>query len=160
MIDDAIDVYDWVDGFWEEVFTDVIEATDETAISVIETLEEMFGLEEPYLWDGHELIEEELSIDADEPWDNHELLEEYVGSADEAMNGIGLDIADGFGLEETGYGFWVELFIESHAFTDSILTQHWRYETMFGIVVSSWQVGLVEQTGTDGDHTGDNPWGA
>jgi hypothetical protein len=159
-IDEAIDVYDWADGFWEEVFTDAIEVTDETAISIIEILEEMFGLEEPYLWDGHELIEEELSIDADEPWDNHEILEEYLGSADEAMNGIGLDIADGFGLEETGYGFWVELFRDGTAIVDSILTQHWRYETMFGMVVSSWQVAPVEQAGTDGNHTGDNPWGA
>lgn len=159
-IDEALDVYDWADGFWEEVFLDAIELTDETAISIIETLEEMFGLEEPYLWDGHELIEEELSIDADEPWDNHELLEEYLGSVDEVMNGIGLDVADGFGLEEAGYGFWVELFNDGPALADSILTQHWRYETMFGMVVNSWQVAPVEQAGTDGSHTGDNPWGA
>ena len=159
-IDEALGISAWAAGHWEEVFADVIDLKEESAISIIEILEEMFGLEEPYLWDGHELIEEELSIHADEPWDNHELLEEYLGSADEAMNGIGLDVADGFGLEETGYGFWVEMFIENSSFTDGLLTQHWRYETIFGVVVSSWQVGPVEQTGTDGDHTGDNPWGA
>jgi hypothetical protein len=28
------------------------------------------------------------------------------------------------------------------------------------LVITSWQVNPIEQEGTDGDHTGENPWGA
>jgi hypothetical protein len=160
-IHEALDVYDWADGFWEEVFLDAIELTEETAISIIETLEEAFGLEEPYLWDGHELIEDEFAIDADEPWDNHELAEEYLYPDDEVAQGVGLKVEDVIGIAEDHHdGWWVDLPTDYTMIADSVLTQHWRYETMFGMVVSSWQEAPIEQTGNDGSHTGDNPWGA
>jgi hypothetical protein len=121
----------------------------------------MFGLEEPYLWDNHELIEDEIAIDADEPWDNHELLEEYLYPDDFTQNGVGLIAEDVMGIAEDHHdGYWVELSMGSTTIVDSVLTQHWRYETMFGMVINSWEVAPIEQTGSDGDHTGDNPWGA
>jgi hypothetical protein len=161
LIDELLDAADWADGFWEELFTDTLEATDETAIAFLMALEETFGLEEPYLWDNHELIEDEFAIDADEPWDNHELLEEYLYPDDEVVQGVGLIAEDEFSIAEDPHdGFWVELFGDYTLFADYVYTQHWRYETMFGMVVNSWQVAPVEQTGNDGDHTGDNPWGS
>ena len=160
-IAETLDTADWADGYWEELFTDTLEATDDSAIAFLATLEEMFGLEEPYLWDNHELIEDEIAIDADEPWDNHELLEEYLYPDDFTQNGVGLIAEDVMGIAEDHHdGYWVELSMGSTTIVDSVLTQHWRYETMFGMVINSWQVAPIEQTGSDGDHTGDNPWGA
>jgi len=160
-VEDGFGAADWADGFWEELFTDEIDFADVGIFTYIEVLDEMFGLEEPYVWDGHELIEEELMIDADEPWDNHELLEETLYVDDETAQGIGLVAEDTFGLKEEHHDGWlVEQPVVSVGLAVSVLTQHWRYEKMFGIVIASWQREPIEQVGDDGDHTGDNPWGA
>jgi hypothetical protein len=120
----------------------------------------MFGLEEPYLWNGHEDVEETLVINVTHVWDNHELMEEYLCPDDSAFQGIGLDIADGFGLAEDHHnGRFVGFFSEGLGIAPSVLTQHWRYERFFGIVINSWKIEPIEQAGQDGDHTGDNPWG-
>ncbi len=161
LIDETLDSADWADGFWEELFTDAFGATDWSDISFIMTLEETFGLEEPYLWDNHELIEDEFAIDADEPWDNHELIEEYLYPDDFTQNGVGLIAEDELGIAEDHHdGYWVELFTDYTLFSDYVNTQHWRYEILFGYVVSSAQVAPIEQVGNDGNHTGDNPWGS
>jgi len=161
LINETIDAADWADGFWEELFEDTFGATDYSEIAFILTLEEMFGLEEPYLWDNHELIEDEFAINADEPWDNHELVEEYLYPDDEVAQGVGLIAEDEIGISEDHFdGWWVELFTDYTLLADSVLTQHWRYDTVFGIVLDSWQVDPIEQYGNDGSHTGDNPWGA
>ena len=77
------------------------------------------------------------------------------------MQGIGLNIEDGFGVQEEHFdGYLVELLGDPLDVTDSVLTQQWRYERIFGVVISSLQVDPVEQAGQDGYHTGDNPWGA
>lgn len=159
-INEAMDIADWADGFWEELFTDTFEATDWSGASFIMTLEETFGLEEPYLWDGHEDVEETLEINVTYVWDNHELMEEYLYPDDELSHGVGLNAEDGFGIAEEHHdGQWVESFPENACFEDHILTQHWRYETLFGYIISSWQVEPVEQESDDGDHTGDDTWG-
>jgi len=161
LIDETIDAADWADGFWEELFTDTFKATDHSEIAFILTLEEMFGLEEPYLWDNHELIEEEFTIDADEPWDNHELVEEYLYPDDFTQSGVGLIAEDEIGMTEDHHdGWWAGLFTDYTLLADSVLTQHWRYDIVFGMVLDSWQVDPNEQYGNDGNHTGDNPWGA
>jgi hypothetical protein len=161
LVDETLNTADWTDGYWEELFTDTLEATDDSAFAFIVTLEETFGLEEPYLWDNHELIEDEFAIDADEPWDNHELVEEYLYPDDFTQNGVGLIAEDGFGIVEDHHsGYWVELFPENVCVEDHILTQHWTYEILFGFVVNSTQVAPIEQSGNDGNHTGDNPWGS
>jgi hypothetical protein len=160
-LDETLDLADWADGFWEELLTDALELTDESAIAFIAILEETFGLEEPYLWDNHELIEDEFSITPNEPWDNHELIEEYLDVDDYAQNGVGLVAEETIGIVEDHHnGNWVEQAVDTTMIVDSILTQHWRYELMFGMVVNSWQEAPVEQAGNDGNHTGDNPWGA
>jgi hypothetical protein len=77
------------------------------------------------------------------------------------MNGVGLIAEDEFEIAEDHHdGYWVETFGDYILFADYVYTQHWRYETMFGMVVNSWQVAPIEQTGNDGNHTGDNPWGS
>jgi hypothetical protein len=53
----------------------------------------------------------------------------------------------------------VGFFSEGLGIAPSVLTQHWRYERFFGIVINSWKIEPIEQAGQDGDHTGDNPWG-
>jgi hypothetical protein len=160
LIAEEFAVADWNDGFWEELFTDTFDTADSVAASFIERLEETFGLEEPYLWDGHELVEEELGIDVSYLWDGHELMEEYLYPDDAVVQGIGLYAEDSFGLEEEHFDGWlVEETTDPLNFAISILTQHWRYERFFGIVIGSWQVEPVEQTGDDGNHTGDNPGG-
>jgi hypothetical protein len=159
-VEDDIAVEDWASGFWEELFTDEVSASETVVASYIETLSELFDMAEPYLWSGHELIEDEFAIDADEPWDNHELMEEYLYPNDDVANGFKLDIDDSLEIVEAHYdAWWVELFYENVHFVNSILTQHWRYDKLFGLVLSSWQVSPVEQEGQDGNHNGDNPWG-
>lgn len=161
VVEDGFALDDWADGFWEELFTDEIGFADNGIFTYIELLDEMFGLEEPYLWDGHELIEEELMIDVDEPWDNHELLEETLHTDDGLAQGVGLDIDDTFGLEEDHHNGWlVEQPAVSVLLAESVRTQQWRYEKLFGMVINSWQIEPIEQVGQDGNHTGDNPWGA
>ena len=159
---DEITLDDWTDGFWEELFADTFDVSDEIKASFIEILEEVFGLEEPYLWDGHEDIEESLGLNVTYIWDNHELLEEYLYPDDGVTQGIGLVIEDGLGITEDHFGGnWVEAFDDHFGAEVSVLTQHWRYEVLFGLVLNSWQVEPIEQIGAiDGDHTGDNPWGA
>ena len=106
-------------------------------------------------------VEEILEIDVSYLWDRHELMEEYLYPDDDVIQGIGLSIADGFGVQEEHFdGYLTELLGDPVEVTDSILTQHWRYDRTFGIVTNSWQLGPIEQAGQDGDHTGDNPWGA
>jgi hypothetical protein len=56
VVEDGFDVADWTDGFWEELFTDEIGASDAVAADFILFLEDTFGLEEPYVWNGHEDI--------------------------------------------------------------------------------------------------------
>ncbi len=162
VVEDGFATDDWSDGFWEELFADDIGMEDTTMAPFIEALDEMFGLEEPYLWDGHELVEDEIAIVACEPWDNHELLEETLYPDDELSQGIGLTAEDEVCLTEEHFdGQLVEQPEEYIGMNVSVLTQQWRYERLFGIVLASWQVEPVEQAGAiDGDHTGDNPWGA
>lgn len=161
LVEEELVLESWTDGFWEELFTDEFDITDLSIGSFIERLEEMFGLEEPYLWDGHEDVEETLEINVTYVWDNHELLEEYLYPDDGTSQGIGLEIEEAFGLEEDHFdGWWVDQPPEQFALAVSVLTQHWRYEWMFGLVIRSWQVDPIEQLGNDGDHTGDNPWGS
>lgn len=160
LVGEEISAVDWADGFWEELFTDSIDITDAAVASCIELLDEMFGLEEPYLWDGHEDVEETLEINVSYLWDSHELMEEYLYLDDGVSQGIGLVAEDKMDLAEEHHDGWlVELMADPLTPADSVLTQHWRYERFFGIVIGSWQVESVEQTGNDGDHTGDNPWG-
>lgn len=161
VVEDGFAADDWADGFWEELLTDEIGFVDKGIFTYIELLDELFGLEEPYLWDGHELIEDELMIEADEPWDNHELLEETLHADDGIVQGIGLDILDIFGLEEDHHNGWlVEQPEVSVSLVDSVLTQQWRHEKIFGMVINSWQIEPIEQLGQDGNRIGDNPWGA
>lgn len=160
-VDEELVADDWASGFWEELFTDGFHLTDKSIFSYIEMLDEMFGLEEPYLWDGHEDVEEFLGINVTYVWDNHELMEECLYPDDAASQGIGLDIADSFSVAENHHdGWWVDQSPEQFGLAVSVLNQHWRYERIFGLVISSWQVEPIEQIGSDGDHTGDNPWGA
>ena len=160
LVEEEIVAIDWSSGFWEELFKSSIDITDTAVASYIERLDEMFGLEEPYLWDGHEDVEETLEINVTYVWDNHELMEEYLYPDDNVMQGIGLFAGDGFGLAEDHFDGWLVEQVDDH-FTpaDSVLTQHWRYERFFGIVIASWQVIPEEQFGNDGNHDGDNPWG-
>jgi hypothetical protein len=160
LVAESLTTDDWSTGFWEELTTETVIAEDTTAIAFIERLEELFGLEEPYVWDGHEDVEEELGIDVSYVWDGHELMEEYLYPNDAVRNGFGLDIEEEFGFIEEHFDGWlVELFDEPISFGDSVLTQHWRYERFFGIVINSWQIDPVEQQGQDGNHDGDNPLG-
>ena len=160
-IDELIDLSDWNDGFWEELTLDGLTIEDLADAAFVLSLEDTFGLEEPYVWDNHELVEDGFSIDADEPWDNHEICEEYLHPDDATQNGVGLDVDDSLGIVETHFdGNWVEQKDENIGFAEILLTQHWRYEKMFGMVMNSWQVDPIEQYGNDGNHTGDNPWGA
>jgi hypothetical protein len=160
LVDETIGADDWTTGFWEERFTDAIDITDFDVASYIEFLDEQFGLEEPYLWDGHEDVEETLEINVTYLWDNHELMEEYLYPDDELSHGVGLSIEEEIGLDQDHFDGWlVEEMRDPLGVADSVLTQHWRYERFFGIVISSWQVNPVEQQGTDGNHNGDNPWG-
>jgi hypothetical protein len=161
LIDETFNAVDWSSGFWEEVFTDTFAAKDSSDASFILTLEETFGLEEPYLWNGHEDVQETLAIDVSYVWDNHELVAEYLYPDDEVAQGIGLSVEDEIGIAEDHHdGYWVELFPEQACIEDHILTQHWTYEFFWGLVVNSSQVSPIEQTGNDGNHTGDNPWGS
>lgn len=160
-VEEELVAEDWASGFWEELFTDGFDIADISVGSFIEMLDELFSLEEPYLWDGHEEVEEILGITVTYVWDNHELMEEYLYPDDAVSQGIGLDIVDGFGLAENHHdGWWVDQPPEQFRLAVSVLNQHWRYERIFGLVVRSWQVEPTEQIGNDGDHTGDNPWGA
>ena len=161
LIPEDLDVADWADGYWEELFEDGFEATDLTDASFILTLDELFGLEEPYVWDGHEDVEEELAINVSYVWSGHELIEEYVSAEDFTKYGYGHLIDESLDLTEEHFGgWWVEPGGDYVNLSDSVLTQHWRYEIIFGMVLDSWQVDPIEQYGNDGDHTGDNPWGA
>ena len=161
LIDETFNAVDWSSGFWEEVFTDTFAAKDSSDASFILTLEETFGLEEPYLWNGHEDVQETFAIDVSYVWDNHELADEYLYPDDEVAQGIGLSVEDEIGIAEDHHdGYWVELFPEQACIEDHILTQHWTYEFFWGLVVNSSQVSPIEQTGNDGNHTGDNPWGS
>lgn len=160
LVAESLAAEDWSSGFWEEVFNDQIDLSGSAAASFIERLEELFGLEEPYLWNGHEDVEETMGIGVSYLRDNHELMEEYLYPGDATSNGFGLDIAEVIDFAEEHHDGWpVELLDQSLVLTESILTQHWRYERFFGIVISSWQITPVEQQGQDGNHTGDNPWG-
>lgn len=159
-VSEEVTFADWSAGFWEELFNDAVELGDSIIASYIELLDEALGLEEPYLWDGHEDVEESLGIEVDYLWSGHELLEETLYSDDQTINAFGLDIEDGFELIEDHFDGWlVEQPSDPLGLAVSVLTQHWRYERLFGIVISSWQVSPVEQQGNDGDHTGDNPEG-
>ena len=160
-VEDQLVADDWADGFWEELFTDEIGVEDSVAFAYIELLDEMFGLEEPYLWDGHETIEESLAINVTYIWDNHELMDEYLSPDDATVQGVGLRIEEALGMVEDHFDGWlVEQPEEWIGGADYVLTQHWRYETLFGMVINSWQVEPIEQSGSDGNHNGDNPWGA
>jgi hypothetical protein len=170
LIEETIDAVDWAfgarvredaTGDWDELTLDNVAISDASRLSWLVLLDETFGLEEPYLWDGHEDIEETIQINVTYVWDNHELMEEWLYPDDYAQNGVGLIAEDEIDMAEEHHdGWWVELFPDYTQLADSVLTQHWRYEIMFGFVVASWQVSPVEQTGNDGDHTGDNPWGS
>ena len=94
-------------------------------------------------------------------WDNHELMEEYLYPDDEVAQGVGLYAESSFELTEDHFDGWlVEECRGPLALVETLLTQHWRYERFFGIVLASWQVAPVEQVAaTDGNHDGDNPWG-
>lgn len=154
-VDEAIAVADWATGFWEELFNDEFGVSDISVASFIMILDEAFGLEEPYLWDGHEDIDETLALNVTYVWDNHEIIEEYLYPDDVISQGIGLDIADGFDLTEDHHDArWVEISDDNLAATDEVLTQHWRYEFFWGYCISSWQVTPVEQAGNDGNHSG------
>jgi hypothetical protein len=160
LVAESLAIGDWTSGWWEELFTDAIDITDTAVASFIERLEETFGLEEPYLWDGHEDVEETLEINVTYVWDNHELMEEYLYPDDTLSHGMGLEVEEVIGWSEDHFDGWlVEELRPPLTLTDSILTQHWRYERFFGIVISSWQINPVEQEGQDGNHNGDNPWG-
>ena len=161
LIAEEIGAADWADGYWEELFEDGFNAADLTDAAFILTLDEAFGLEEPFIWDGHEDIEESLEFNVSYVWSGHELLEEYISAEDYAKYGFGHLIQEALDLAEEHYGgWWVESGGDYADFEDSVLTQHWRYEIIFGMVLDSWQVDPIEQYGNDGDHTGDNPWGA
>ena len=161
LIGEEIDAADWADGYWEELFEDGFEATDLTDAAFILTLDEAFGLEEPYIWDGHEDVEESLEINVSYVWSGHELIEEYIHPEDYTKYGFGHWIEEALDLAEEHYGgWWVESGGDYADFEDSVLTQHWRYEIIFGMVLDSWQIDPIEQYGNDGSHTGDNPWGA
>ena len=87
-------------------------------------------------------------------------MEEYLYPDDEVSQGIGLAIEEEMNLAEDHHGGnWVELFPDSFAAKDSILTQHWRYEWFMGIVISSLKIEPIEQAGNDGDKTGSYEWG-
>ena len=160
LVEEEMAATDWTTGFWEELFNDAIDITDAVAASFIERLEEMFGLEEPYLWDGHEDVEEILEINVSYVWDNHELLEEYIYPNDNVGQGIGLIAEDEINILEDHHNGWlVESLPAGLDIDDSMLTQHWRYDRVFGIVIGSWQIAPVEQEGNDGNHDGDNPEG-
>jgi hypothetical protein len=160
LVEESVDAADWADGFWEELFTDGIDFSDATAAHYIERLDEMFGLEEPYLWDGHEDVEETLEINVTYVWDNHELMEEYLYPDDLISHGIGLDIEEELALAEDHHdGNWTELFPDSANMADSVLTQHWRYVWFMGIIIESLNIAPIEQAGSDGDKTGTYEWG-
>jgi hypothetical protein len=160
LVDESLVAEDWTTGFWEELFNDSIDVTDAVAAAFIERLEEMFGLEEPYVWDNHELVEEEIGINVSYVWDNHELMEEYFYPDDATSNGFGLVLEEEITLDEDHFDGWLVEQPDEHLnLAQLVLTQHWRYERFFGIVIGSWQVSPVEQEGQDGDHNGDNPWG-
>ena len=87
-------------------------------------------------------------------------MEEYLYPDDGVSQGIGLDVADEIDMAEDHHdGWWVDQPPEQFSLADSVLTQHWRYERIFGLVITSWQVDPIEQEGTDGDHTGREPVG-
>lgn len=160
-IGDEFATADWAESHWEEMFADSFIIYDENGYGLVLFLDEALGLEEPYLWDGHEELEDTIGLFVAEPWDNHELCEEYLYPDDYNVDGYGLEIEEYFGLEEEHYdGYWVEVMGDPACLEDHILTQHWRYDTLFGMVLDSWQVEPIEQYGQDGNHTGDNPWGA
>ena len=160
-IGDEFATADWSDGYWEELFADSFIISDEDVLGLVLFLDDALGLEEPYLWDNHEDLGDTFAIDADEPWDNHEQCDEYLYPDDFAQDGYGLEIEEYFGLEEDHFdGYWVEVMGDQTDILDHILTQHWRYDIVFGMVLDSWQMIPIEQYGNDGVHTGDNPWGA
>lgn len=161
VIDEDLTMYDWNTGFAEELILDTFDSQDISALATIILLDETFDITESYLGDNHELLDDTFSIDADEPWDNHELAEEYVNFESLSVQGIGLEILDTLDIIEEHYdGWWVNQTEDNLSTSDSVLSQHWRYETSFGIVLNSYQVSPIEQVGEDGNHTGNNPWGS
>ena len=164
VIEDGFGASDWTDGFWEELFPDSMDIADEPAISFILFLDDTFGLEEPYLWDGHEDVGEVLEIGVSYLWDGHELTEEYLHPDDNVELTFFYDetLAEEMAFAEEHFdGWWAEQKDDYVDIGDSIKTQQWRYQRFWGIVINSWQVEPVEEPGAmDGDHTGDNPWGA
>jgi hypothetical protein len=92
------------------------------------------------------------------------LCEEYLYPDDGAELTFFYDdlVEEVMGLVEAHFDGWlVEQPEENINTAVATLTQHWRYERFWGFVINSWQIEPIEQPGaTDGDHTGDNPWGS
>lgn len=136
-------------GDWDERTSDSLSIA-ETApmISWLKMLDDAFGLEEPYMWDNHELIEETIEVNVTYLWDNHELMEEYLSLLETEpilVHFHGEVVMETFGFDEDHFDGWtVEQPEINMNFADSILTMQWRHEWFYGVCTRSEQIAPIE----------------
>lgn len=155
-VGDSVGVADTSYGVWVEEFREIVVSVSETFNGIAVLAASDLSVAESDLFDGHLDVSEDVSLLSSYVWDGHESADEYLGLHSFAQDAL-IELVNSLieYSEDHFDGYWVEQFDIGFNLSDSILTQHWRYEWFMGILINAWQISPVEDPGMDGYHVGD-----
>ena len=155
-VSDSLSFIDTSYGVNVEELTSSVVAVSADSCDVSVSCDDSFSVIESDLFDGHLDVDEILSADSSYVWNGHEQCDEYLHQ-ESSIVFAWVQLVDSlvdFEHDDFG-GFWVENSTHSANLSDSVLTQHWRYEWFMGVCINSWQITPVEDPGMDGYRVGD-----